>query len=72
MLLRALKKNRELHSERCLRLEGGRWRHEGFKFSDGWFNGFGKRYDISDQCSTKQTQKAPVDMIEKPSKLVLK
>lgn len=62
MLRRAQKIYRKVHSERCTRLKSGGWKYEGFKFSDGWFNGFRKRYDISDRSSMKQAQKVPKNM----------
>ena len=35
----------------------GRLTYEGFKFSNGWFQGFRKRFGVINRCWTKTAQK---------------
>ena len=55
----------ELYPHRILRDSDGRRTYLGFKFSNGWFQLFKRRYNISLRCKTKQAQKAPPDYQDK-------
>lgn len=39
----------------------GRFAYTLFRFSNGWFQGFRRRYHIALRCKTKQAQKCPED-----------
>jgi hypothetical protein len=43
----------------------GAFEYLGFRFSNGWFQGFRRRYGVSLRCKTKQAQQAPEDYREK-------
>ena len=43
----------------------GRLTYEGFKFSNGWFQGFRQRFGVTNRCRTKTAQKLLEDFQEK-------
>lgn len=49
----------ELYPHRMLTHENGKKSYLNFMFSNGWYNGFRRRYSISLRCSTKRAQKSP-------------
>lgn len=51
---------REQYPERIL-TNNGKLEYLKFKFSNGWFQGFRRRFRISNRCRTKQGQKVPED-----------
>jgi Tc5 transposase DNA-binding domain len=55
---------RTLHPERAIQGQDGRWKYTGFKFSQGWFQGFQRRFCISLRCGTKRAQKTPEQLRE--------
>jgi hypothetical protein len=57
---------REMYPRRCAQDEDtGRWSYAYFRFSNGWFQKFRKRYHIAIRSKTKQAQKPPEDFREK-------
>jgi hypothetical protein len=52
---------REQYPERILTKSNGKLEYLKFKFSNGWFQGFRRRFRISNRCRTKQGQKVPED-----------
>jgi Tc5 transposase DNA-binding domain len=53
----------KLHPDRVVQRENGRNHCLGFRFSDGWFNGFKKRWHISLRSGTKRAQKTPEELL---------
>ena len=50
----------QLHPDRVLRDRDGRRKiYLGFRFSNGWFKGFKRRFDISLRALIKRAQKSP-------------
>lgn len=55
---------RTVHPERAIQGQDSRWKYTGFKFSQGWFQGFQRRFRISLRCGTKRAQKTPEQLRE--------
>ena len=54
---------RELYPERCVRdVRSGRWIYLEMKWSNAWFQGFRRRFNISLRCRTKRAQKSPEEL----------
>src|SRR5271155_854134 len=53
----------KIHPDRVIQHTNGRNNYLGFRFSEGWFNGFKKRYHISFRSGTKRAQKTPEELL---------
>jgi hypothetical protein len=54
---------RDLYPDRCIRdTESGRWTYLEIKWSNAWFQGFRRRFNISLCCKTKRAQKSPEEL----------
>jgi len=62
MIRHAKKIYGELYPARVLEYESGKKTYLNFMFSNGWYNGFRRRYGISLRCGTKRAQKSPEEL----------
>jgi hypothetical protein len=53
----------QLHPDRVIQRKGNKKTYLGFRFSNGWYRGFRKRYYISLRCGTKRAQKSPKELL---------